>query len=72
MEKPEKQQPQYVSPYNPSTLPRWVWALFLGVLFFGIVLALYLISKQRGSNPAVTIKQNLATSGLMQMPGALE
>ena len=67
----QKPQPQYVSPYNPATLPRWVWALFLGALFFGIVLALYLISKQKGSSPAVTIKQNLATSGIMQMSGAV-
>lgn len=69
METPEN--PQYVSPYNPSTLSRWVWILFLGALFFGIVMALYLISKQKGSNPAVTIKQNLATSGMAQMSGAI-
>ena len=73
MADPQKpQKPQYVSPYNPATFPRWAWALFLGVLFFGIVLALYLVSKQKGSSPAVTIKQSLATSGMMGMSGALE
>ncbi len=71
MANPEERQPQYVSPYNPATFPRWVWALFLGVLLFGIVLSLYLISKQKGSNPAVTINQSLATSGMMQMSGAV-
>ena len=72
LQKPQKPQPRHVSPYNPATFPRWVWALFLGVLFFGIVLALYLVSKQKGSNPAVTMKQSLATSGMTGMPGALE
>ncbi len=71
MANPQKSQPQYVSPYNPATFPRWVWALFLAALFFGIVMALYLISKQKGSNPAVTINQSLATSGMMQMSGAV-
>jgi hypothetical protein len=75
MADPRKQQEpssQYVSPYNPATIPRWVWALILGTLFFGIVMALYLVSKQKDSNPAVTMKQSLATSGMMQTPGALE
>jgi len=75
MTDPRKQQkppPRYVSPYNPATIPRWAWALFLGILFFGIVAALYLVSKQEGSTPAVTMKQSLATSGIMRTPGAIE
>jgi len=72
IQKPRKPQPQYVSPYNPATIPKWIWALLLGALFFGIVFGLYLISKPKGSNPAVTMKQSLATSGMMGMPGALE
>nr|QBK85600.1 MAG: hypothetical protein LCMAC101_01950 [Marseillevirus LCMAC101] len=71
MANPKEKQPQYVSPYNPATLPRWVWALFLGALLFGIILAMYLINKPKGTNPSVTMKQSLATSGIMGMPGAV-
>ena len=70
MEAPDKSQ-QYVSPFNPATLPRWGWAVFLGVLLFCIILAMYLINKPGGSNPAVIMKQSLATSGIMQMSGAV-
>jgi hypothetical protein len=72
MDGPEENPPQYVSPYNPATISKWVWALLLGVLFFGVVLGLYLINKPKGSNPAVTMKQSLATSGMMGMSGAIE
>jgi len=62
---------QYVSPYDPTNLPVWVWGVLLGFLFLLFVVGIYYASRASGHAPQVSLKQHRATGGTMKTPGAI-
>ena len=62
---------KYVFPYNPSSIPLWVWGILLGMLFFLFVIGIYYATKGNVVGPSISDRQIRVTGGLMNTPGAV-